>query len=88
MLWWIGAALATVGAMPVLASVVGNDSDGALDNASGVAAVLAAAASAVDAGLAGRRVVAERRGAGAGRRARVGERSARAERGAGNRHQL
>ncbi len=45
MLWWIGAALATVGAVPVMASVVGNDSDGALDNASGVAAVLEAAAS-------------------------------------------
>jgi len=45
MLWWIGAALATAGAVPVMASVVGNDSDGALDNASGVAAVLAAATS-------------------------------------------
>jgi hypothetical protein len=45
MLWWIGAVLATAGAVPVMASVVGNDSDGALDNASGVAAVLEAATS-------------------------------------------
>ena len=45
MLWWIGAALATAGAVPVTASVVGNDSNGALDNASGVAAVLDAAIS-------------------------------------------
>ena len=42
-LWWVGAALAAMGAVPVLASVVGNDSDGALDNASGVATVLEAA---------------------------------------------
>jgi hypothetical protein len=42
---WIGALVAaTVGALPVLASVVGSQSDGAVDNASGVAAVLAAAA--------------------------------------------
>jgi hypothetical protein len=42
---WIGAAAtATVGALPVVASVVGRRSDGAVDNASGVAAVLAAAA--------------------------------------------
>jgi hypothetical protein len=42
---WIGAVLATaLGAIPVLASVVGSRSDGAVDNASGVAAVLAAAA--------------------------------------------
>jgi hypothetical protein len=42
---WIGALVAaTVGALPVLASVVGSRSDGAVDNASGVAAVLAAAA--------------------------------------------
>jgi len=45
MLWWIGAAFATAGAVPVMASVVGNDSNGALDNASGVAAVLDAAVS-------------------------------------------
>jgi hypothetical protein len=45
-LWWLGAALATAGVIPVLASVVGNDSDGALDNASGVATVLEAARSA------------------------------------------
>ena len=44
MLWWGSLAAATVGAMPVLASVVGSRSDGAVDNASGVAAVLAAAA--------------------------------------------
>lgn len=41
-LWWVGAALASIGATPVLASLVGNDSDGALDNASGVATVLEA----------------------------------------------
>ncbi|MDB4893079.1 MAG: peptidase [Gemmatimonadetes bacterium] len=42
---WIGAlAAAIVGALPVLASVVGSRSDGAVDNASGAAAVLAAAA--------------------------------------------
>jgi hypothetical protein len=42
---WLGALIAAVaGALPVLASVVGWESDGALDNASGVAAVLAAAA--------------------------------------------
>ena len=40
--WWVGAALASIGATPVLASLVGNDSDGALDNASGVATVLEA----------------------------------------------
>lgn len=44
-LWWIAAALATTGAIPAMLSVVGNDSDGAVDNASGVAAVLAAAQS-------------------------------------------
>lgn len=42
-LWWIAAGLSTLGALPVMASVVGNRSDGAVDNASGVAAVLAAA---------------------------------------------
>ncbi|HEX7981078.1 MAG TPA: M28 family peptidase [Gemmatimonadaceae bacterium] len=41
-LWWIGAVLATGGAVPVIGSVVGNDSNGALDNASGVATVLEA----------------------------------------------
>ncbi len=42
---WIGALVAAIlGALPVLASVVGARSDGAVDNASGVAAVLAAAA--------------------------------------------
>ncbi|HEV7992653.1 MAG TPA: M28 family peptidase [Gemmatimonadaceae bacterium] len=44
-LWWIAATLATGGAIPAMLSVVGNDSDGAVDNASGVAAVLAAAQS-------------------------------------------
>jgi len=75
-LWWLGAALATVGAVPVLASTVGNDSNGALDNASGVAAVLEAAQSSMqelpygvllpsaeELGLAGTRAwVRERRG--------------------------
>ena len=74
MLWWIGAALATAGAIPVLASVVGNDSDGALDNASGVATVLEAVQSSVrdspigvllpsaeELGLAGARAWARRR---------------------------
>jgi hypothetical protein len=44
MLWIAALTSAVVGALPVLASVVGSDSDGALDNASGVATVLAAAA--------------------------------------------
>jgi hypothetical protein len=43
-LWMLCAALATVGGRAVVASVVRNDSPGAVDNASGVAAVLAAAA--------------------------------------------
>ena len=43
-LWWGALATAVVGAVPVIASVVGARSDGAVDNASGVAAVLAAAA--------------------------------------------
>jgi hypothetical protein len=43
-LWWVAIAAATVGTVPMLASVVGSRSDGAVDNASGVAAVLAAAA--------------------------------------------
>jgi hypothetical protein len=47
MLWWVGAVLAAVGAVPVLASIIGNDSDGALDNASGVATVLDAARSSM-----------------------------------------
>jgi hypothetical protein len=41
--WWMAASAALLGAGPVLASVVGARSPGALDNASGVAAVLAAA---------------------------------------------
>jgi hypothetical protein len=43
MAWWVALGLAALGAPPVLASVVGTHSDGAVDNASGVAAVLAAA---------------------------------------------
>ena len=43
-LWIICAVLAVVGGRMVAASVVRNDSHGAVDNASGVAAVLAAAA--------------------------------------------
>ena len=43
-LWMVCAALAAVGGRAVVASVVRNDSPGAVDNASGVAAVLAAAA--------------------------------------------
>lgn len=43
MVWWIASLDALVGAVPVMASVVGARSAGALDNASGVAAVLAAA---------------------------------------------
>jgi hypothetical protein len=50
MLWWGSLATAMVGVLPVLASVVGSRSDGAVDNASGVAALLAAA------GLVGREV--------------------------------
>ena len=75
---WLGALVtAVVGALPVLASVVGSDSDGALDNASGVAAVLAAAAlvgrdvpcgvlltSAEELGLAGARAWARAHAAG------------------------
>ena len=40
---WVGITAGVVGALPVMASVVGSRSDGAVDNASGVAAVLAAA---------------------------------------------
>jgi hypothetical protein len=43
-LWWVAVAVSIVGALPVMASVVGARSDGAVDNASGVATVLAAAA--------------------------------------------
>jgi hypothetical protein len=43
MAWWAALALAAVGGPPVMASVVGARSNGAVDNASGVAAVLAAA---------------------------------------------
>ena len=45
MAWWGVAACTLCGAPPVIASVVGTHSDGAVDNASGVAAVLAAAIS-------------------------------------------
>jgi hypothetical protein len=43
MAWWAALVLVALGAPPVMASVVGTRSDGAVDNASGVAAVLAAA---------------------------------------------
>lgn len=43
MVWWLATLDALLGAMPVMASVVGARSPGALDNASGVAAVLTAA---------------------------------------------
>jgi hypothetical protein len=43
MWWWIGAALAVAGSVPVVSSTVGDASPGAVDDASGVAAVLAAA---------------------------------------------
>ena len=42
-MWWGALILAAVGTPPVIASVVGADSDGAVDNASGVSAVLEAA---------------------------------------------
>ena len=41
--WWIAAILAVAGGPAVVASVVGASSDGAVDNASGVATVLLAA---------------------------------------------
>lgn len=41
--WLVVAVLATIGALPVLGSVVGQRSAGALDNASGLATVLTAA---------------------------------------------
>jgi hypothetical protein len=41
--WWVAAALAVLGAPIVAASTVGATSDGAVDNASGVATVLLAA---------------------------------------------
>ena len=43
MAWWAAIGFVLVGAPPVMASVVGARSDGAVDNASGVAAVLTAA---------------------------------------------
>lgn len=39
-LWWVAAAASAAGALPAVLALVGNDSDGAVDNASGVAAVL------------------------------------------------
>ncbi len=44
MIEWGAMVAGVVGALPVMASVVGTRSDGAVDNASGVAAVLSAAA--------------------------------------------
>ena len=43
-IWWLALAGGVAGALPVTASLVGARSNGAVDNASGVAAVLAAAA--------------------------------------------
>jgi hypothetical protein len=43
MVWWLALLDALIGAVPVMASVVGSRSPGALDNASGVATVLTAA---------------------------------------------
>lgn len=43
MAWWVAIVLTVVGAPAVIASVVGEASDGAVDNASGVATVLEAA---------------------------------------------
>lgn len=74
---WAGLAVAAVATgLPVMLSVVGSDSDGALDNASGVAAVLVAAeqlppdlpigvllTTAEELGLAGARAWARSRGA-------------------------
>ncbi|MEO8623692.1 MAG: M28 family peptidase [bacterium] len=42
--WWVALVAGVSGALPVMASVVGSRSNGAVDNASGVATVLAAAA--------------------------------------------
>lgn len=50
-LWRAVIVIAVVGAIPVLGSVVGNRSAGAVDNASGVATVLGAAATLPDANL-------------------------------------
>lgn len=74
--WWASLTALALGAPFVLASVVGARSDGAVDNASGVAAVLAAAAllpedvsvgvllpSAEELGLAGARAFARTHGA-------------------------
>jgi hypothetical protein len=44
MAWWVAGLAALLGGIPVTASVIGTHSDGAVDNASGVAAVLTAAA--------------------------------------------
>ncbi len=43
-LWWVLLAAGAASAIPIVASTVGDRSNGALDNASGVAAVLGAAA--------------------------------------------
>lgn len=71
--WRVVAAVAVVGALPVIATTVGSRSPGALDNASGVATVLAAAegtgaavgvclTSAEELGLAGARAWVRGRG--------------------------
>jgi hypothetical protein len=74
--WRLGAIAATLGALPAMLGVVGNNSNGAVDNASGVAAVLSAASmlpgevavgvllpSAEELGLAGARAWLRARGA-------------------------
>ena len=76
-LWWAALVTCVIGALPVVASVVGARSDGAVDNASGVAAVLTAAvllnadaacgvllSTAEELGLAGARDWASRRAVG------------------------
>ena len=76
-IWWVALAAGLAGALPVMASLVGARSNGAVDNASGVAAVLAAAAamsrssacgvllpSAEELGLAGARAWAGSRASG------------------------
>lgn len=72
-IWMVLGTCATVASLPLLASTIGNDSPGAVDNASGVAAVLQAAAetpglplgvvltSAEELGLAGARAWARRK---------------------------
>ena len=53
LLWSLAVGLAVIGGAAVMASVVGNESPGAVDNASGVAAILSAAAILGDAAAVG-----------------------------------